>query len=192
MVEVSERHDRCSASIGPSALEYDLDMNPGPLAQAGMERAVGASKVFDGGFLQGFAHVALVGVRESGALDEQDDGELSHGIDPGLGAIGAAMAEAARAEGFGDAGGGVDDVEAEAHVHARAEAHFQVAGLVRGHLLQRFGFQELMLLSDKSNHLRMVLPGKTESTIRTMRDHMALLEKEYDIKAYKLKKAKEK
>lgn len=51
-----------------------------------------------------------------------------------------------------------------------------------------FGFQELMLLSDKSNHLRMVLPGKTESTIRTMRDHMALLEKEYDIKAYKLRK----
>ncbi|MNU48511.1 hypothetical protein D3C71_374310 [compost metagenome] len=52
------------------------------------------------------------------------------------------------------------------------------------------GFQELMLLADKSNHLRMVLPGKTESTIRTMRDHMALLEKEYDIKAYKLKKKK--
>lgn len=51
-------------------------------------------------------------------------------------------------------------------------------------------FQELMLLADKSNHLRMVLPGKTESTIRTMRDHMALLEKEYDIKAYKLKKQK--
>jgi hypothetical protein len=50
------------------------------------------------------------------------------------------------------------------------------------------GFQELMLLSDKKNHLRMVLPGKTESTIRTMRDHMALLEKEYDIKAYKEKK----
>ncbi|AEA43904.1 SCO family protein [Fluviicola taffensis] len=54
------------------------------------------------------------------------------------------------------------------------------------------GFQELMLLSDKKNHLRMVLPGKTEGTIRTMRDHMALLEKEYDIKAYKLKKSKEK
>jgi hypothetical protein len=52
------------------------------------------------------------------------------------------------------------------------------------------GFQELMLLSDKKNHLRMVLPGKTEGTIRTMRDHMALLEKEYDLKAYKLKKKK--
>lgn len=46
-------------------------------------------------------------------------------------------------------------------------------------------FQELMLLVDKKNHLRMVLPGKTESTIRTMRDHMALLEKEYDKKAAK-------
>jgi len=46
-------------------------------------------------------------------------------------------------------------------------------------------FQELMLLQDKKNHLRMVLPGKTESTIRTMRDHMALLEKEYDKEAAK-------
>lgn len=55
-----------------------------------------------------------------------------------------------------------------------------------------YAFQELMLLSDKSNHLRMVLPGKTESTIREMRDHMALLEKEYDIKAYKQRKAKQK
>ena len=49
-------------------------------------------------------------------------------------------------------------------------------------------FQELMLLVDKKNHLRMVLPGKTESTIRTMRDHMALLEKEYDKKAAKAAK----
>jgi hypothetical protein len=46
-------------------------------------------------------------------------------------------------------------------------------------------FQELMLLQDKKNHLRMVLPGKTESTIRTMRDHKALLEKEYDKEAAK-------
>jgi hypothetical protein len=45
-----------------------------------------------------------------------------------------------------------------------------------------------MLLVDKKNHLRMVLPGKTESTIRTMRDHMALLEKEYDKKAAKAAK----
>jgi hypothetical protein len=49
-------------------------------------------------------------------------------------------------------------------------------------------FQELMLLVDKKNHLRMVLPGKSESTIRTMRDHMALLEKEYDKKAAKARK----
>jgi hypothetical protein len=34
----------------------------------------------------------------------------------------------------------------------------------------------------------MVLPGKSESTIRTMRDHMALLEKEYDKKAAKARK----
>ena len=49
-------------------------------------------------------------------------------------------------------------------------------------------FQELMLLVDKKNHLRMVLPGKSESTIRTIRDHMALLEKEYDKKAAKARK----
>lgn len=49
-------------------------------------------------------------------------------------------------------------------------------------------FQELMLLMDKTGELRMVLPGKTESTIRTMRDDIALLEKEYDQdKAWKKK-----
>jgi hypothetical protein len=48
---------------------------------------------------------------------------------------------------------------------------------------QYFGgeaFQELMLLVDKSNHLRMVLSGKTESMVRTMKQHLALLDKEYD------------
>src|SRR5687767_7088438 len=88
------------------------------------------SKSFHCGFLEGFAHVALVGVWESGALDEEHDGELAHGIDPGLGAVGAAVAEAAGAEGFGNAGGGVDDMESEAHVHAWAEAYLQVAGLI--------------------------------------------------------------
>lgn len=41
-------------------------------------------------------------------------------------------------------------------------------------------FQELMLLVDKNNHLRMVLNGKTESMVRTMKQDMALLEKQYD------------
>lgn len=45
-------------------------------------------------------------------------------------------------------------------------------------------YLELMLLSDKSNHLRMALPGKTESTIRRMRDCISLLQKEYDIDRY--------
>ena len=49
-------------------------------------------------------------------------------------------------------------------------------------------FTELMLLADKKNHVRMVLSGKSESTIRSMRDHMALLEKEYTIARYKAKK----
>ena len=41
-------------------------------------------------------------------------------------------------------------------------------------------FQELMLLVDKSNHLRMVLSGRTESMVRTMKQHVALLDKQYD------------
>jgi len=49
-------------------------------------------------------------------------------------------------------------------------------------------FTELMMLVDKKNHVRMVLPAKTESTIRKMRDHMALLEKEYDKADAKAKK----
>lgn len=42
-------------------------------------------------------------------------------------------------------------------------------------------YQELMLLVDKENHLRMVLPGTTESMIRTMKEHLALLQKQYDL-----------
>jgi cytochrome oxidase Cu insertion factor (SCO1/SenC/PrrC family) len=54
---------------------------------------------------------------------------------------------------------------------------------------QYFGgqaFQELMLLLDKKNHLRMVLSGKTEGMIRRMKEHIALLQKQYD----KVNKAK--
>jgi hypothetical protein len=42
------------------------------------------------------------------------------------------------------------------------------------------GFQELMLLLDKKNHLRMVLSGKTEGMVRRMKEHIALLQKQYD------------
>jgi hypothetical protein len=41
-------------------------------------------------------------------------------------------------------------------------------------------FQELMLLLDKENHLRMVLSGKTEGMVRRMKEHIALLQKQYD------------
>lgn len=41
-------------------------------------------------------------------------------------------------------------------------------------------FQELMLLLDKKNHLRMVLSGTTEGMIRRMKEHIALLQKQYD------------
>lgn len=41
-------------------------------------------------------------------------------------------------------------------------------------------FQELMLLLDKQNHLRMVLRGDQEGLIRRMKQHIALLQKQYD------------
>lgn len=39
---------------------------------------------------------------------------------------------------------------------------------------------KLMLLLDKQNHLRMVLPGNTEGLVRRMKEHIALLMKQYD------------
>lgn len=41
-------------------------------------------------------------------------------------------------------------------------------------------YQELMLLLDRDNHLRMVMSGNTEGTIRRMNEHIALLQKQYD------------
>ena len=41
-------------------------------------------------------------------------------------------------------------------------------------------FQELILLLDKQNHLRMVLRGDQEGMIRRMKEHVALLQKQYD------------
>jgi len=49
-------------------------------------------------------------------------------------------------------------------------------------------YQELLLLVDKRNHLRMVLSGKTESMVRTMKQHLALLEKQYDIEKARKKR----
>lgn len=48
-------------------------------------------------------------------------------------------------------------------------------------------FQELMLLADKENQLRMVLEGNEEGMVRTMFQHMALLDKQYDKEAFKKK-----
>ena len=48
-------------------------------------------------------------------------------------------------------------------------------------------FQEIMLLVDKENHLRMVLKGNAEGMIRKMKEHIALLDKQYDKAAYKEK-----
>ncbi len=41
-------------------------------------------------------------------------------------------------------------------------------------------YQELQLLVDTKNHLRMVLKGNSEGMIRRMKEHMALLRKQYD------------
>lgn len=49
------------------------------------------------------------------------------------------------------------------------------------------GFQELFLLADKQNNLRMVSRGNSEGLIRRMREHMALLDKQYDREAAKKK-----
>lgn len=48
-------------------------------------------------------------------------------------------------------------------------------------------FQELILLLDKQNHLRMVLSGTSEGMIRRMKEHLALLHKQYDKEASKKK-----
>lgn len=45
-------------------------------------------------------------------------------------------------------------------------------------------YGELMLLLDRSNHLRMIRPGNAEGMIRQMKQHIALLKKEYDIKEH--------
>lgn len=51
-------------------------------------------------------------------------------------------------------------------------------------------YQELIMLVDKRNHLRMVLSGKQEGMIRTMKEDLALLDKQYDLEAYKKKHKK--
>lgn len=43
-------------------------------------------------------------------------------------------------------------------------------------------FQELMLLADNNNHLRMVLRGNVEGMYRRMKECIALLQKEYSLK----------
>ncbi len=45
---------------------------------------------------------------------------------------------------------------------------------------EKANFQELMLLIDKRQHLRMVLSGNVEGQIRRMKQSMALLQKQYD------------
>ncbi len=45
-------------------------------------------------------------------------------------------------------------------------------------------FQELILLMDRENHLRMVLSGTSEGMIRRMFEHVALLKKSYDKEEY--------
>lgn len=46
------------------------------------------------------------------------------------------------------------------------------------------GYQSLMLLLDRENHLRMIRSGNQEGMVRQMKQHIALLKKEYDLKEY--------
>lgn len=46
------------------------------------------------------------------------------------------------------------------------------------------GYQSLMLLLDRENHLRMIRSGNEEGMVRQMKQHVALLKKEYDLKEY--------
>jgi len=48
--------------------------------------------------------------------------------------------------------------------------------------LEQYGYRSMMLLLDKENHLRMIRSGKEEGNVRQMKQHIALLKKEYDIK----------
>jgi cytochrome oxidase Cu insertion factor (SCO1/SenC/PrrC family) len=50
--------------------------------------------------------------------------------------------------------------------------------------LGKNGYQSLMLLLDRENHLRMIRSGNQEGMIRQMKQHIALLKKEYDQKKY--------
>lgn len=45
-------------------------------------------------------------------------------------------------------------------------------------------YTSLLLLIDRSNHLRMIRQGNSEGQIRQMKQLMALLKKEYDLKEY--------
>ncbi len=50
--------------------------------------------------------------------------------------------------------------------------------------VEKGSYHELMLLLDKDNHLRMIRSGREEGMIRQMKQHIALLKKEYDQKDY--------
>lgn len=50
--------------------------------------------------------------------------------------------------------------------------------------ITKYGYKSMMLLLDRENHLRMIRSGKQEGMIRQMKQHIALLKKEYDLKEY--------
>lgn len=50
--------------------------------------------------------------------------------------------------------------------------------------MTEYGYKSMMLLLDRDNHLRMIRSGKQEGMIRQMKQHIALLKKEYDLKEY--------
>ncbi len=75
-------------------------------------------------------------------MDHEDVGGFAEGVDPGLGAVGAAVAEGARGECGGGALGLAGDAPAEGPGAAVGEAGFEVSGGDGGHELDGFGFEE--------------------------------------------------
>ena len=91
---------------------------------------------------------AVVGIWEIGALDHEDVNDAFDGVGPGLGAVGAAVAEGAGGEHRGHAFGFEHDASGTAPAVARFDkAGFQIAGKVARHELDglrleiRFSFE---------------------------------------------------
>src|SRR6266581_998480 len=96
------------------------------------------------GLLEGFSYFGVVGVGEIGALDHEDVDEIFLRVDPGLGAVGATVAEGAGGEHGGHALWLAHDAAADAPAVAGGEAGFVIGELDSGEELDRFTLENSM------------------------------------------------